>query len=83
MIWRPFIRFVLGLLESAFSGFSVNVVLPENVFSVFNTIFGVIGYFFPIRALLPILVISISLSVLRITISIIRFVKGFIPTMGG
>ena len=83
MIWEPFINFVTNLLTKALSNFSIDVQLPDNVFSVFNTVFGAVGYFFPIRALLPIFVISAALSLLRITIVIIRFVKGFIPTMGG
>ena len=83
MIWQPFIDFVITMLTGIIDSIEFNVSLPDNIFSAFHTVFGALGYFFPIKALLPILVISGILSLLRISIVIIRFIKGFIPTMGG
>ena len=69
-------EFLLSLLPE------VSIELPENVMEGAGTIFGAIGFFFPVAALLPIIIISISLDIFRIVMAIVVRIKSFIPTMG-
>ena len=61
---------------------TIEINLPENIFSGVSGILGTVGYLFPVTALLPIIVVSIALDVARVVVAIIIRIKSFIPTMG-
>ncbi len=69
----------LALLDSLPS---VDVTIPENVFSSMTWLLSTINYLFPVKALLPILIISFSITTFKIAYAIVLRVKSFIPTMG-
>jgi hypothetical protein len=78
-------------ITSAFCGLIIKAInqlpdidftIPENVFDGLKYIFDGIAYFIPIKALLPILFIDISISVFQIVWALILRIKSFIPTMG-
>lgn len=78
-------------ISSAFCGLIIQAVeqlpdidfaIPDDVFSGLQYIFNGIAYFLPIKSLLPIIFIDVSISVFHIVWSIILRIKSFIPTMG-
>lgn len=83
MIWSPFINFIFTGMQSLLTDFDGNITIPDNIFSVVRDVFGILGYFFPVRALMPILFFSFGLATVRLGFAIFRFIKGLIPTMGG
>ena len=83
MIWNPFINAVYDSISALLLDFDGNIEIPENIFSVARDVFGIRGYFFPVRALFPIIVFSFGLATIRLGFAIFRFIKGLIPTMGG
>lgn len=83
MIFQPIIDFVLFLIDIALSNMDiVSLELPANIFSVFDALFGALGYLFPIKKLLPILLIDTMLNSSRLVMAIVVRIKSFIPTMG-
>jgi len=60
----------------------IDVRIPDNVFGGLDNILSGIGYVLPIKGLLPILVISLAMSLFKIPMAILVRVKSFIPTMG-
>ena len=83
MIWQPLINHTSYFLGNLIDSFMFKLFIPEQLFNAFHILFGYLGYFFPIAQLMPIIRISIALSVWRFGIAIFRFIKGLIPTMGG
>lgn len=83
MIWSPFINNIVEWLLSLLTKFDGNVSIPDNIFDVAQDVFGTLGYFFPVRDLFPILILSFALSSVRLGFAVFRFIKGLIPTMGG
>lgn len=84
MIWvalitaiASFLAYICDLLDP------INLVIPDGIFSAFSDFIDVLFYLFPVNQLVPILGISLAFYVARALIAIIRFIKGFIPTMGG
>jgi len=61
---------------------AVSIAIPNNVFTGFNSILGMLGFIFPVAGLLPILAISLSIKGFHIIWALIIRVKSFIPTMG-
>lgn len=60
----------------------VNISIPDNVFNGIETFVCNVAYVFPIKMLLPIIFISVSVDVFNITWSLIIRIKSFIPSMG-
>lgn len=56
--------------------------IPDNVFNGFNTFLFNVGYIIPIKALIPILVSSFTISFFQIAWALVIRIKSFIPTMG-
>ena len=61
---------------------NVNIAIPDGVFNWLLNVCSAIGYFLPVKALLPILGIMFSVTGFKIAWSIVLRVKSFIPTMG-
>lgn len=61
----------------------VDLVIPENIFSVLDTFTYSIGYILPLGALVPIGLFWVAFGGLKIAIAIIIRIKSFIPMMGG
>ena len=61
---------------------TIEFTIPDNILSGVSDIFAMVGYFFPIAALLPILVMSLALDMFRIVVAIVVRIKSFIPGMG-
>lgn len=79
---------IINLFLNLFKGFinllpTINITIPSGICTTIANFFAGVTYFFPIRALLPILIFSISLVGFKIVYSLILKVKSFIPTMGG
>ncbi len=85
-MFKEFIAFIItSVIEFITNAISqlptINFDIPDNVLDGLQYL-AYIGYFVPITELMPILVISVSLSVFHITWAIILRIKSFIPTMG-
>lgn len=57
--------------------------IPNYIFSVLNDLTYGVGYIVPLSVLLPIPLFFIAFYGLRILLSIVHFIKGFIPFLGG
>ncbi len=82
------LELIINVFLKLFNGFisilpTINFSIPENICKNIADFFSGITYFFPIKALLPILTVSASILAFRIAYNLILRVKGFIPTMGG
>lgn len=60
----------------------IDISIPKDVFDTLQNFLFNLEYIFPIVELLPILVISISLSLFKIAWALVIRIKSFIPTMG-
>lgn len=74
------LAFVPNLLLDGMQGLSIT--LPDNIFNGLNSIFGCLGFIFPISGLLVILGITFAIKNFQIIWAIILRIKSFIPTMG-
>lgn len=82
MITDALLDILLFLPNLLLDGLDVlSLVIPEGVFDGLAKIFAFIGWF-PIKQLLPILVMSISVATFKITWALLIRIKSFIPTMG-
>lgn len=61
---------------------AVDFAMPDNVFNGIDTFVSNVAYVIPIRALMPILVSSFSISCFKIFWALLLRIKSFIPTMG-
>ena len=59
----------------------IDISIPKDVFDTLQNFLLNLEYIFPIVELLPILVISISLSLFKIAWALVIRIKSFIPTM--
>lgn len=59
------------------------IEIPNYIFSVLNDLTYGVGYIVPVAALLPIPFFFIAFYGFRILLSIVHFIKGFIPFLGG
>lgn len=62
--------------------FSVNLSSLEELLITFSNIFIGIGYLLPVKALLPVITLSLLMDSSHIIWAIIIRIKSFIPTMG-
>lgn len=60
----------------------IDISIPKDVFDTLQNFLLNLEYIFPIVELLPILFISISLSLFKIAWALVIRIKSFIPTMG-
>lgn len=60
----------------------VNIAIPDSVFNWLINICNAVGYLLPVKDLIPILLIMVTLTGFRIAWAIVLRVKSFIPTMG-
>lgn len=60
----------------------IDISIPKDIFDTLQNFLLNLEYIFPIVELLPILVISISLSLFKIAWALVIRIKSFIPTMG-
>jgi len=83
MLIETNIRMMLFLPELLLSMLpQIELELPDNVLAGLGDVFGAVGYFFPVAALLPILIISIAMDLFQIIMAIVVRIKSFVPTMG-
>lgn len=86
-MFKKFLAFIITSVISFITGVIDNLPdiefnIPDNVLSGFGYVAQYINYFVPVAELMPILAISVSLSVFHIVWAIILRIKSFIPTMG-
>ena len=74
------LAFLPNLLLDSMGGISISI--PENIFDGLNSIFGCLGFVFPVSSLLVILSLSFLIKNFQIIWSLILRIKSFIPTMG-
>lgn len=74
------LAFLPNLLLDSMKGISISI--PENIFDGLNSIFGCLGFVFPVSGLLVILSFSFLINNFQIIWSLILRIKSFIPTMG-
>lgn len=60
----------------------IDISIPDNVFNGIESFVCNVAYVFPIKVLLPIIFISISVDVFHITWALVIRIKSFIPSMG-
>jgi hypothetical protein len=61
---------------------TISLELPANIVAGITPVFGAIAFFFPIAALLPIIIMSVALDSFKIIVAIVIRIKSFIPGMG-
>lgn len=85
MLFQPIINFIADSFTVLINGITLNgnIELPDNIFQAFLSLFGYLGWFFPVAKLLPLLFFTLGIYGLRATITLIRFIRGWIPTLGG
>lgn len=77
-----FMMFVTALSPLLLTLPSFTIEIPSVVYGPLFDMVNMIGYIFPVKALLPILGISFSVKSAQIVWSLILRFKSFIPTMG-
>ena len=61
---------------------TINITIPDGVIDWLLNTCNSIGYLLPVKALMPILGIMISINAFKISWALLLRVKSFIPTMG-
>lgn len=79
-IFGAIMKLVLGIIGKLPD---FNMTVPADIAPAIATIFGGIAYFLPISALMPLIFYKFFIHSGKAVIAIIKFVKSFIPTMGG
>lgn len=69
------------LLQSI-SGIDINLSMPDEVFSAFETIVSCVGYLFPVSIFIICFTVKLTIRFWSIPYAIILRIKSFIPTMG-
>jgi hypothetical protein len=83
MIFQPFINIANWLLNLIVSNMdTVELAIPDGVYSAMDLLFSDLGFLFPVKLLLPILVVSFTLGMARLIVAVVVRIKSFIPTMG-
>lgn len=84
MIFETIINIFLNLVNVLLNLLpDINISIPSGIVSNISNFISGVTYFFPIKALLPILFISLSITGFRIIYSIFLVIKSFIPTISG
>lgn len=60
----------------------VNISIPDGVFNWLITTCNAVGYLLPVKSLMPIFAIMLSVNGFKIAWAILLRVKSFIPSMG-
>jgi len=69
-------RFLINLLPT------VDFHIPFNVLSVFYNFSGDLRFFFPVGALMPLVLFNIFFDIARFIVALILRIKSFFPGMG-
>lgn len=86
-MFKQFLAFIITSVIDFITGVidklpNIEFNIPDNVLEGYSYIAQYINYFVPVSELMPILAISVSLSVFHIIWAIVLRIKSFIPTMG-
>jgi len=82
MITGTIIQFFLTFCKSLIISLpALEFALPSNIFQAANSLFGLLGYFFPVAALTPILLASLAVDNFRLFYAILLRIKSLIPTI--
>ena len=86
-MFKKFLAFIITSVIDFITGVidklpGIDFSIPDNVLEGFSYVAQYVNYFIPVAELMPILAISVSLSVFHIVWAIILRIKSFIPTMG-
>lgn len=86
-MFKKFLAFIITSVIDFITGVidklpNIEFSIPDNILDGFVYIAQYINYFVPVAELMPILAISVSLSVFHIVWAIVLRIKSFIPTMG-
>lgn len=73
---------VLNVLLTPLSVFNIGVDFVSSI-PIISSFIKIIAYVLPWSKLTPLVSLTVGLFTFRITLALIRLVKGFIPTMGG
>lgn len=73
---------VLNVLLTPLSVFNIGVDFVSSI-PIISSFIKIIAYVLPWSKLTPLISLTVGLFTFRITLALIRLVKGFIPTMGG
>lgn len=73
---------VLNVLLTPLSVFNIGVDFVSSI-PIISSFIKIIAYVLPWSNLTPLISLTVGLFTFRITLALIRLVKGFIPTMGG
>lgn len=61
---------------------AVDVSIPDNVFNGINDFIAGVAYLYPVPECMPIITISLGISMFKIVWALTIRIKSFIPTMG-
>ena len=83
MIIDAIIGFILALPNAILNSLSSigDIVIPTGAFDWWKNTINMLTYIFPVYAVMPILVISLSIKGFQIAWALINKLKGWIPTM--
>lgn len=86
-MFKKFLAFIITSVIDFITGVidklpGIDFSIPDNVLEGFSYVAQYVNYFIPVAELMPILAISVSLSVFHIVWAVILRIKSFIPTMG-
>lgn len=73
---------VINILLLPLTVINISVDFVSRI-PVVVTFLQIVAYVLPWSNILPLILIIIAIFIFRITISLIKFVKGFIPSLGG
>lgn len=62
---------------------SINFTFPSGIVSGGAFLFDMVGYFYPVAGVMPLITFGLMISMFKLTMSLIVRVKSFFPTMGG
>lgn len=74
--------FISAFINVIPSGPVMDLKIPPEVLIGLNSLLSNLGYVFPIKQLLPILLTSTSVTLFKIVWAVVIRVKSFVPTMG-
>jgi hypothetical protein len=67
---------LIGLLPT------ITTEFPDGITEVVRGTFGVVSYFIPVAALVPIIVLYFSMDLFKVFMALVVRIKSFIPSMG-
>lgn len=83
MLLKALFQVILAIPKLIINLFpSIDLLIPSGVVDSASIIFSYIGYFLPVKGLIPIIVLGLALDNAHLIWTVVLRIKSFIPTMG-